>query len=81
MPAAPSSPIPTVLAKLGPLPPRAVDRLRVHLSAVPDPRSRRGRWYPLVSVLLICACAVVSGARTIDEITATCSPPSPTPRQ
>jgi len=69
VPAAPSSPIPTVLAKLGPLPPRAVDRLRVHLSAVPDPRSRRGRWYPLVSVLLICACAVVSGARTIDEIT------------
>jgi predicted transposase YbfD/YdcC len=49
VPAAPSSPIPTVLAKLGPLPPRAVDRLRVHLSAVPDPRSRRGRWYPLVS--------------------------------
>jgi hypothetical protein len=32
-------------------------------------RSRRGRWYPLVSVLLICACAVVSGARTIDETT------------
>lgn len=69
MPAAPSSPIPAVLAKLGPLPPQAVDRLRVHLAAVPDPRSRRGRWYPLVSVLLICACAVVSGACTIDEIT------------
>jgi predicted transposase YbfD/YdcC len=36
---------------------------------VPDPRSRRGRWYPLVGLLLICACAVVSGARTVTEIT------------
>ncbi|MGW4995860.1 ISAs1 family transposase [Streptomyces mirabilis] len=44
-------------------------RLRAHLQRVPDPRSRRGRWYPLAGLLLVCACAVVSGARTITEIT------------
>ncbi|MEV7994468.1 ISAs1 family transposase [Streptomyces sp. NPDC086077] len=44
-------------------------RLRAHLQRVPDPRSCRGRWYPLVGLLLVCACAVVSGARTITEIT------------
>ncbi|WP_406191889.1 transposase family protein [Streptomyces sp. NBC_01017] len=44
-------------------------RLRTHLQRLPDPRSRRGRWYPLAGLLLICACAVVSGARTITEIT------------
>uniref|UniRef100_A0AAU1ICQ6 Transposase family protein n=1 Tax=Streptomyces sp. NBC_00180 TaxID=2903632 RepID=A0AAU1ICQ6_9ACTN len=43
-------------------------RLRTHLQRLPDPRSRRGRWYPLAGLLLICACAVVSGARTITEI-------------
>ncbi|MFJ7146662.1 ISAs1 family transposase [Streptomyces sp. NPDC100445] len=69
MPAAPSSPVPAVLAKLGALHQHDTGRLRAHLQRVPDPRSRRGRWYPLVSLLLICACAVVSGARTITEIT------------
>ncbi|MGW4986007.1 ISAs1 family transposase [Streptomyces mirabilis] len=69
MPAAPSSPIPAALVKLGPLHQHDTGRLRAHLQRVPDPRSRRGRWYPLVSLLLICACAVVSGARTITEIT------------
>ena len=69
MPAAPSSPIPAALAKLGPLHQHDTGRLRVHLQRVPDPRSRRGRWYSLVGLLLICACAVVSGARTITEIT------------
>ncbi|MGW2328219.1 transposase family protein [Streptomyces sp. NPDC001700] len=43
--------------------------MRAHLQRVPDPRSRRGRWYPLVGLLLICACPVVSGARTITEVT------------
>ena len=43
--------------------------LHAHRQRIPDPRSRRGRWYPLVSLLLICACAVVSGARTITETT------------
>ncbi|WP_326798171.1 transposase family protein [Streptomyces sp. NBC_01808] len=69
MPAAPSSLVPAVLAKLGPLHQHDTGRLRAHLQRVPDPRSRRGRWYPLVGLLLICACAVVSGARTITEIT------------
>lgn len=27
-----------------------------------------GRWYSLVSVLLVCACAAVSGAKSLDEI-------------
>ncbi|QFQ99377.1 ISAs1 family transposase [Streptomyces phaeolivaceus] len=67
MPAAPSSPVPAVLAKLGPLHQHDTGRLRAHLQRAPDPRSRRGR--PLAGLLLICACAVVSGARTITEIT------------
>ncbi|MFF8717741.1 transposase family protein [Streptomyces sp. NPDC015184] len=69
MPAAPSSLVPADLAKLGPFHQHDTGCLRVHLRGVPDPRSRRGRWYPLVGLLLICACAVVSGARTITEIT------------
>lgn len=35
---------------------------------MPDPRSRRGRWYPLTAILLVCACATVSGAKSIDEL-------------
>ncbi|MBN3933298.1 ISAs1 family transposase [Streptomyces verrucosisporus] len=35
---------------------------------MPDPRARRGRWYPLTAVLLVCACAAVSGMRSVDEI-------------
>ncbi|WP_434587180.1 transposase family protein [Streptomyces sp. A5-4] len=61
--------MPAVLAKLGPLHEHDTGRLCAHFGRVPDPRSRRGRWYPLVGLLLICACAVVSGARTITEIT------------
>ncbi len=68
MSAVSSSPIPAVLAKLGPLNPEDVPDLRVFLEAVPDPRSRRGRWYSLASILLVCAAAAVSGARTIDEL-------------
>lgn len=63
-----SSPIPAVLARLGPLNPDDTSDLRIFLEAVPDPRSRRGRWYSLASILLVCAAAVVSGARTIDEL-------------
>lgn len=69
LPLHPPSPVPAALAKLGPLHPNDTGRLRAHLRRVPDPRSRRGRWYPLAGLLLICACAVVSGARTITEIT------------
>lgn len=57
-----------MLAKLGPLNPDDMSDLRFFLEAVPDPRSRRGRWYSLTSILLVCAAAAVSGARTIDEL-------------
>lgn len=68
MSAVPSSLIPAVLTKLGPLGPEDVTDLRPFLEVVPDPRSRRGRWYSLASILLICAAAAVSGARSIDEL-------------
>ncbi|WP_234042242.1 ISAs1 family transposase [Streptomyces marianii] len=68
MPAAVSSPIPAVLLKLGPLGPGQTADLRPYFDAVPDPRSRRGRWYSLTAILLVCACAVVSGARSIEEL-------------
>ncbi|MQY40214.1 hypothetical protein SRB17_82450 [Streptomyces sp. RB17] len=35
---------------------------------MPDPRSRRGRWYSLTAILLVCACAGVAGAKSIDEL-------------
>ncbi|WP_405778717.1 ISAs1 family transposase [Streptomyces sp. NBC_01378] len=68
MPAAASSPIPAVLVKLGPLEPGQVADLRPYFDSIPDPRSRRGRWYSLTAILMVCACAVVSGARSIDEL-------------
>jgi predicted transposase YbfD/YdcC len=68
VPAAVSSPIPAVLLKLGPLDADRVADLRPYLDSVPDPRSRRGRWYPLTAVLLVCAFAVLSGAKSIDEL-------------
>ncbi len=68
MPAAISSPVPAVLVKLGPLDAGRVADLRPYFDAVPDPRSRRGRWYPLTAILLVCALAVVSGAKSIDEL-------------
>lgn len=68
MPAVESSPIPAVLVKLGPLDAGRVADLRPYFDSVPDPRSRRGRWYSLTAILLVCACAVVSGARSIDEL-------------
>ncbi|MDH6122836.1 hypothetical protein ABH930_007127 [Kitasatospora sp. GAS204A] len=67
MPAAVSSPILAVLVKLGPLDAGRVADLRPYLDSVPDPRSRRGRWYSLTAILLVCACAVVSGAKSIDD--------------
>ena len=67
MSAAAPSPIPAVLVKLGPLKPGQVDDLRPYLDSIPDPRSRRGRWYSLTAILLVCAWADVSGARSTDE--------------
>ncbi|MCZ7460630.1 ISAs1 family transposase [Streptomyces sp. WMMC940] len=57
-----------MLEKLGPLDADRIADLRPYLASVPDPRSRRGRWYSLVSVLLVCACAAVSGAKSLEEI-------------
>jgi predicted transposase YbfD/YdcC len=68
VPAAVSSPIPAGLVKLGPLDAGRVADLRPYFDSVPDPRSRQGRWYSLTAILLVCACAVVSGARSIDEL-------------
>ncbi|WP_258573816.1 transposase family protein [Streptomyces sp. KM273126] len=68
VPAVASSPIPAVLENLGPLDEGRGADLRVHLGAVPDPRSWRGQWYPLTAILLMCACAAVSGARSIEEV-------------
>ncbi|WP_241672005.1 transposase family protein [Streptomyces sp. IB2014 016-6] len=68
VPAAVSFPIPAVLVKLGPLDAGRIADLRPYFDSVPDPRARRGRWYSLTAILLVCACAVVSGARSIDEI-------------
>ena len=68
MPAVVSSPIPAVLAKLGPLDSDWIADLRPYLASIPDPRSRRGRWYSLASILLLCVCAVLGGAKSIDEL-------------
>ncbi|MEV7731577.1 ISAs1 family transposase [Streptomyces sp. NPDC088921] len=57
-----------MLVKLGPLDADRVADLHLYFDSVPDPRARRGRWYSLTAVLLVCACAVVSGARSIDEL-------------
>ncbi|MFI2297669.1 transposase family protein [Actinacidiphila glaucinigra] len=35
---------------------------------MPDPRAGRGRWYSLTAILLVCACAAMAGARSVDEI-------------
>lgn len=57
-----------MLANLGPLDNGRIADLRPYLDSVPDPRSRRGRWYSLTTILLVCACATVSGAKSIDEL-------------
>ncbi|WP_244320610.1 transposase family protein [Streptomyces melanosporofaciens] len=62
VPAAVSSLIPVVLVKLGPLDRDRIADLRPYFDSVRDPRSRRGRWYSLTAILLVSACAVVSGA-------------------
>ncbi|MGW3950826.1 ISAs1 family transposase [Streptomyces sp. NPDC004752] len=57
-----------MLEKLGPLDTDRIADLRPYLESVPDPRSRRGRWYSLTAILLVCACAAVCGAKSIDEL-------------
>lgn len=43
---------------------REIPGLGDRLRTLPDPRDRRGRRHPLVSVLLAAACAVLAGARS-----------------
>ena len=38
------------------------------LASVPDPRSRRGRQYPLVFILAVCVVAMLAGAKNYREI-------------
>ncbi|MFI1169635.1 ISAs1 family transposase [Streptomyces sp. NPDC020801] len=57
-----------MLEKLGPLDADRIADLRPYLESVPDPRSRRGRWYSLTAILLVCACAAVCGAKSIEEL-------------
>lgn len=57
MAAVAASPIPALLEKLGPLDADRIADLGPYLESVPDPRSRRGRWYSLTAILLMCACA------------------------
>ncbi|WUV84797.1 transposase family protein [Streptomyces sp. NBC_01476] len=68
VPAATFSRVPAVLVKLGSLDVRRTTGLRPYLDPVPDPRARRGRWYSLTAILLVCACAVVRRARSLDEL-------------
>ncbi|WP_338674532.1 transposase family protein [Streptomyces sp. SCSIO 30461] len=68
MPAAASSLIPPALVRLGPLDLGQVADLRPFLELAPGPRARQGRWYSLTAILLVCACAAVPGARSVDEI-------------
>jgi hypothetical protein len=56
VPAAVSSLVSVVLMKLGPLDIGRVCDLRPFLDSVPDRRSRRGQWYSLTAILLVCAC-------------------------
>lgn len=50
MPTAVSSPVPSVLVKLGTLDVGRVADLRPFLDLAPDPRGRRGRWYSLTAL-------------------------------
>lgn len=43
---------------------REVPLLTERLTALPDPRDRRGRRHALTAVLLTAACAVLAGARS-----------------
>jgi hypothetical protein len=64
VPALTSSPTTTTLETTGPagLEPAGLVSLADAFAAVPDPRSPRGRWHPLVAILLIAACAVTCDA-------------------
>lgn len=77
MPAASSCLIPAVLDQLTHVPVVPGSRvaalckvadLREHLTAVPDPRHRRGTRHSITTILLIAAAAVLTGARSFTAI-------------
>ena len=71
MPAVLSSSIPrglSVLAHAGPIRAAETPHLLAYLATVGDPRTRAGRRHPLVAILAIAACAVLTGARSIAAI-------------
>lgn len=49
-------------------PPLPVPSLLAALAAVPDPRRRRGRRYPVAAVLTFAVCAMLCGARSLYAI-------------
>ncbi|MGI5253921.1 transposase family protein [Actinacidiphila glaucinigra] len=66
-----SAAVPSPICRVGEVGPLDAGRfadLRPSFDSVPDPRSRRGRRFSLTAILLVCACAVVSGGRSIDEL-------------
>jgi predicted transposase YbfD/YdcC len=71
VPADRSSPIPAAVTDPDHARPLALGEcpgLLERLAMVPDPRDRRGRRYPLVSVLAVSAAAVAAGARSVTAI-------------
>src|SRR5262249_60071645 len=70
VPAEASSPADPASEKIGPaeLALSQVDNLADAFAAVPDPRRPRGRWHPLVAILLIAACAVTCDADGVTAI-------------
>ncbi|MFH8387791.1 ISAs1 family transposase [Kitasatospora sp. NPDC018058] len=71
MPARSSSPIPASLDQLADAPPPGPDDhpgLLARLSAIPDPRRRRGRSHPLTFLLELAACAILAGAKSLTAV-------------
>jgi predicted transposase YbfD/YdcC len=71
VPACSSSPIPAAAQRLAPpaaLAPDQYHDLLGYLAQIADPRHRRGRRHPLVSVLGVAVCAVLAGARSLAAI-------------
>ncbi|MCU1658748.1 MAG: transposase, family [Pseudonocardiales bacterium] len=71
MPAAISSPIARIADRRdggGPVSFEQCPGLLAHLAALTDPRDRRGLRHPLVGVLAVAVCAVLSGAKSLAAI-------------
>ena len=71
MPGVTASPIPALTRGLDApvaLSPDQCPSLLAHLTQLADPRARRGRRHPLVSVLAIAVAAVLTGARSLAAI-------------